>query len=232
MRYPALSLLVVCFGCWRAGSAAANEDLDFFERQIRPALSQHCYACHSGQVSEPKGGLRLDTREGSQRWGPGPALIPGDPAASLLLKAIRYGRAQPMPPDTKLPDELVESFEEWIRRGASDPRGEVAASDAAGEPTDVTKAEPHWAFRPPVLVPPTATDSGWARTGIDRYVWASQQAIGLTPSARVDPRALIRRLHFDLTGLPPSFEQVRLERHELACPRWSIAYWPPHFGEI
>lgn len=105
------------------------ERLEFFENRIRTVLVDHCYKCHSKDLEEPAGGLRLDTRQGIRKGGlTGPAVVPGDPEESLLLSAIEYGTLQ-MPPDEKLSSEIVSDFRQWIRDGAHDSRDDEHAAD-------------------------------------------------------------------------------------------------------
>ena len=185
-----------------------REGLDFFEKQIRPVLVEHCYSCHSSQADEIQAGLRLDTRGGWQRGGDsGPAIVPADPEKSLLLKAIRYDDdGAQMPPEQKLSDEVIAHFQEWIRMGAPDPREDSRPPTAAEEPaSDVVD---HWAFQPPKVIPPPPDPAGWAQTTLDRYVAEARQADRLSASPRAGRRQLIRRVYFDLIGLPPTYEQT------------------------
>jgi hypothetical protein len=182
------------------------EGIDFFEKKVRPVLVEHCYRCHSGQSKSVKGGLRLDSRAGLLKGGDtGPALVPGKPERSLLLKALRYSDEElRMPPKGKLPAAVLADFEKWIARGAPDPR-----TDASTSPVKPPARRRHWAFQPirrPAL--PAVRDGAWGRTPIDRFILAKLEAKGLTPSPRADRRTLIRRVYLDLVGLPPVPEEV------------------------
>jgi hypothetical protein len=203
-------------------SADSRPDLRFFEERIRPVLSAKCYPCHSVEADKQKGGLLLDTREGIRAGGEsGHAIVPGDPDASLLLKAIRgVDKDFTMPPKERLTDAVVADFERWIRLGAPDPR-EGGGRTRKELPRSDLKT--HWAFQP-VAQPhpaPVPTNAAWARSDVDRFVLSRLEAEGIRPVADADPRTLLRRLSFDLTGLPPTPE--RLDRFVAACgPRGEI----------
>jgi hypothetical protein len=180
-----------------------KEGIEFFEKRIRPVLVDKCYSCHSADAEKLKGGLLLDTREGIRRGGDtGPAVVPGDEKESLLLTAIRYGdRDFEMPPKERLPASVVEDFAQWIKMGAPDPReGKAAVSTTT---IDIEEGRKHWAFQPIVSPPvPKVQDEVWPRTDIDRFILAGLEAKGLRPVADAQPHELLRRINFDLTGLP------------------------------
>jgi len=193
-----------------AGDEAAG--VAFFETKIRPVLVERCQQCHSSQVKKPKGGLRVDSRAGIRAGGgSGPAVVPGDLEASLLYQAIRgVDGVEPMPPKGKLPPEVVADFGRWIKMGAPDPRvgqaGKVSTSSfASADPGD------WWSLRP-LRRPATPTTPparrAWAINPIDAFILAKLDEHGLEPSPEADRRTLIRRLSFDLTGLPPTPEEV------------------------
>lgn len=183
------------------------EQSAFFEKNIRPVLVNKCYDCHSAKAEKVKGGLLLDTREGIRRGGEtGHAVVPGKPDESLLIAAIRYNdKDTQMPPQKsggKLPEDVIVYFEQWIRMGAPDPRDGSAKSVAE---IDKDKAKQFWAFLPPKKSsPPQLTDSTWPRSEIDRFVLAGLEQKKLHPVADTEPRALLRRVYFDLIGMPPS----------------------------
>jgi len=188
---------------------ATPEQIVFFEKKIRPVLVNQCYSCHSEEAKKDKGSLLLDTRDGIRKGGDnGPALIPGDPRRSLLLKAMAHTDAKlKMPPKTKLSEEIVADFEKWIASGAADPRdGKVAV---ASKEIDIEKGRQFWAFQPVKAgAIPAASDKNWPRNDIDRFVLAGLDAKGLKPVSNADPRSLLRRVYFDLIGLPPTPEDV------------------------
>ncbi len=176
--------------------ATAGADTAFFEAKIRPVLVNHCYECHSAESGKAKGGLRLDSRDNLRRGGDtGPAVVPGQPGQSLLLTAIRH--ADPdleMPPnEARLPDNVIADFTRWIREGAADPRN-TAAKTAERPPVDPASARQFWAYQKPV------NHAG----SIDDFIRAKLRENDLSPAPRAEPRVLLRRLHFDLIGLPPS----------------------------
>jgi len=186
------------------------QQTDFFEKKIRPVLVKECYKCHSAEGGRIKGGLRVDTRDGLLKGGDsGPAIVPGNPDASPLIRAIRYrDRNLQMPPDDKkLPASQIADLETWVRMGAPDPRAD-APNKYGAAPTDPKQ---HWSFQPVFkpIVPDFRKD--WvplARNAIDHYVFASLEAKQLAPSPRADKITLIRRATFNLTGLPPTLQEV------------------------
>jgi Protein of unknown function (DUF1553)/Protein of unknown function (DUF1549)/Planctomycete cytochrome C len=201
------------------------EGLAFFESRIRPALAEHCDRCHSARAPRPKGGLRLDSRDGARKGGhSGPAVVPGKPDESPLLDAIaRVGDVEPMPPESKLPASVVADFRRWIELGAPDPREAPTAAD-----------ETWWSLRP--IARPTVPDGGtWARSPIDAFLLARMRPQGLAPSPEADRRTLIRRVTFDLTGLPPTPEEVESFLADPAPDAYErlvdLLLASPHFGE-
>jgi hypothetical protein len=185
------------------GAEPAPAKVDFFEKKIRPVLVRHCYRCHSGPADKAKGGLLLDTRAGLRKGGDsGPALVPGDPAASLLLKALRYEDLE-MPPKGKLPRRVVADFETWIKQGAADPRDGKAAPAPARQ-IDVEAGKRFWSFQPPRRhAVPEVRQRSWPERAIDRFLLARLEKAGLEPTPPADRRTWLRRVSFDLTGLPP-----------------------------
>ncbi|RMF41928.1 MAG: DUF1549 domain-containing protein [Planctomycetota bacterium] len=185
----------------------------FFETKIRPVLVEHCYDCHSSEVDEPGGGLLLDSREGLLRGGAsGPAIVPGRPKSSLLLVAMQHSDPNLiMPPEDygeKVSDAVLRDFERWIQMGAPDPRKAASASQRPSQWEDQSNRQ-WWAWQPPRA--PTVPDAGegWGRTDVDRFVAAELRAKGLVPSPAADRITLVRRLAFDLTGLPPRPEDLQ-----------------------
>jgi hypothetical protein len=191
-----------------AAAGPSPEGIDFFEKKVRPVLAEHCYACH-GPKSEPaKGGLRLSSRDGWRKGGGrGPAVRENDPDGSLLINAVRHADpALRMPPDKKLTDAQVADLAAWVRMGAPDPRTGAGTPDPG---SIAERARRHWAFQP-VRRPdvPAVRDPAWVRTPVDAFVLANLERHGLRPSPPAGRRALIRRVTFDLTGLPPTPEEV------------------------
>ncbi len=218
-------------------AAQEREALEHFEKHIRPLLVEHCYACHSADT-QAMGDLLLDTRDGWMRGGSrGPALVPGDPSSSLLLEAVSYGSlALRMPPTGRLPDESIAHLETWIRLGAHDPRDASVSMPDQEEGIDLEAGRQFWSFLP-VLdpAPPAVEDDAWARTIIDRFVLAHMAAENLKPAPQTDRMTLLRRVAFDLTGLPPTRDDVERflrDPSEDAFPKAvDRLLASPHYGE-
>ncbi len=191
-----------------APGAAARQDppdrdgVEFFEKRIRPVLADRCYSCHSARAEKLKGDLLLDTRQGLLKGGSeGPAIVPGRPDQSRLIRALRYTDEDlRMPPKGRLTAEQVADFEAWVKRGAPDPRGETVAAP---------RSAPHWAFQPPrdPRVPDVKRAS-WVKTPVDAFILAKLEEKGLRPAPPADPRTLLRRATFDLSGLPPTPQET------------------------
>jgi cytochrome c553 len=184
--------------------------VEFFEKKIRPVLVQHCYSCHSATAKSVKGKLLLDTRDGIRKGGEtGPAVVPKNVKKSLLLEALRYESLE-MPPTGKLSKRVIADFETWIKLGAPDPRdGKTAPVAKRQARIDFDKARRFWAFQAPKRYsPPQVKQTSWIRKPIDAFVLAKLEAAGMRPNEPADRRTLIRRLSFDLIGLPPTPEQV------------------------
>ena len=179
---------------------------DLFERSIRPVLVEHCYECHSAEGKRLKGGLRLDTREGLRMGGDhGPVINLRDPESSRLLHALRYQNDLEMPPKGRLPDQVIEAFETWITRGALDPR-----TSTPTPPSDTSRERrPLWSLQPlrqPGI--PTVEKADWPREPLDHFILSGLQARHLSPSPDTDPHTFLRRLTFDLVGLPPRPDEI------------------------
>lgn len=188
-----------------AEKKANRRSLQFFETKIRPVLVKHCYKCHAADSEEIGGGLLLDSREVSQKGGEsGAAVVPGDVDGSLLISAIEY-RDFEMPPDAKLPDDVIRDFKRWITSGAADPRNGQATTNPVASPKQ-TRSTDLWSLKPVTNPdPPTADD--WAAHDIDQFVWKRLSDEALKPVADAGTDAILRRTTLDLIGLPPSPEQ-------------------------
>ncbi len=215
----------------------SSQDLEFFETKIRPVLIDKCYKCHSREADKVKGGLLLDTRDGLLHGGnTGPALEPGKPAESLLMKAISHADEDlKMPPKDadKLNDQQVADFNEWIRRGGPDPRVNVAK----GSTTPYGGVgKQHWAFQP-VKKPavPTVKEKSWPANAVDQFVLAKLEANDMAPSPAAEKRTLIRRVTFDLIGLPPTEKEIQAFLNDDAPDAFSKVVdrllASPHYGE-
>lgn len=231
---------------WAAGEAVIfpAEQIDFFERKIRPVLVESCFKCHSTTGEKVKGGLVLDTRAALLKGGDtGPAVTPGDPEHSLLIKAIRYAdEDMEMPPKKPLTPEQVRDFEEWVKMGLPDPR---SGAPEAKPGIDLVKAREFWSLRP-VRDPevPAVRDVGWGRNPIDRFILAKLEEKSFRPNPDIEKRALLRRATFDLTGLPPTSEETdaflqdespeafaRVVDRLLASPRYGER-WGRHWLDV
>jgi mono/diheme cytochrome c family protein len=184
----------------------------FFETNIRPLLLEHCIKCHGDQKQE--GGLRLDSREAFLTGGDtGPALVVGDAAKSLLVDAIHY-RELEMPPEKPLADSQIADIERWISAGAAWPAEQTLLLRSQKTFTDQERQ--HWSFRPLFSVEVPNVQADWCRNEIDRFVWQRLNTQQLKPGMPAERSALIRRVTFQLTGLPPTAEEVHAFVHHPA----------------
>ena len=214
-------------------AAAQQAELEFFEKKIRPVLIERCYKCHSAESKKLKGKLLLDTREDLLKGGEsGPAIVAGKPGKSLLISALRYEDLE-MPPKNKLSDAVINDFILWIKKGAADPRAGTAGREEKG--IDVEKARREWPYSPLSETAPPSVEGGEKLASIDRYIIDKLKTRKLEPAKPADPRSLIRRLHFDLIGLPPKPEVI--EKFSADPSRRSYEALvdelldSPHFGE-
>ncbi len=212
-------LALVFLGLPHTGQSAAADEteqqvsqrrragLELFEKKIRPALIEHCYGCHASDSDDLGGGLLLDSRDGWMAGGDsGVSIVPGKPRDSLLMHALEYTDLE-MPPDEQLPAEVIADFRRWIALGAPDPRRTKPGPDESSQ----EKSNPIelWSLQPignPQV--PTVSDHTWPRTDGDRFILAKLQAAGLKPNADAAWPTLLRRVYFDLIGLPPTPEQL------------------------
>jgi hypothetical protein len=193
-----------CVGADDKGTTAIDPaEIDFFEKRIRPVLVEHCYECHAESADDLMGGLLLDSREGSRQGGDsGPAVVPFAPDKSPLLEAISYSnRDLQMPPDNRLPKSVVDDFRQWIVLGAADPRLRPQGKNNRNSFDLAARKATHWAWRAP-----RQTTNG---VHIDGLIDQKLDEAGLTAAPRAMPRVLIRRLSFDLIGLPPTPPEVQ-----------------------
>jgi hypothetical protein len=212
---------------------AADPGVEFFEAKVRPILVENCYKCHSTAAKKQKGGLHLDTRDAIRAGGDtGPAVVPGKPAESLLLKAVRQTDANlMMPPDGKLSASAIADIEKWIATGAADPR-DVATS---GKPIGVEEGRKFWSFQPLRRPAVPSTQYSVLSSPIDRFILAKLQEKSITPNPPADRRTLIRRVYFDVIGLPPKPEEVAAfvnDPDPAAYPKLiDRLLASPHYGE-
>ncbi len=230
-------------------TAPSKDDADFFTEKIRPILADNCFKCHSHAAEKIKGGLVVDSREAMLTGGDtAPAVVPGDPEKSLLIEAIRYTNTDlQMPPkNKKLSDEQIALLTEWIKRGApwkDSGSSQKMAVRPKGRITDDDRK--WWAFQSiAVREAPAVADNGWCINEIDHYVLSTLKAAGLEPAPAAGKRELIRRVYFDVIGLPPSPEEVdafvaddspdaypKLVDKLLASPRYG-EQWARHWLDL
>lgn len=201
-------VLSACSRSFAQVDVARLDGFDFFEKNIRPVLIQHCYECHSAKAKTIRGGLLVDSAQAIRQGGDsGPALVPGDPSSGTLLEALRYESFE-MPPRGKLPQHIIDNFETWIKMGAPDPRTEPTHAPPAPR-IDLQKGRKFWSFQP-VRKPsiPQPHHTLWPRNEIDLFILARLEEQALHPANDANELTLLRRLYFDLTGLPPSVQQI------------------------
>ena len=239
--------LFIASSCFAADQKNPTQPgFDFFEQHIRPVLAKQCYECHSAEAAANKrlkAGLRLDQRKAAFAGGEsGVAIVPGKPTESTLLSALKYEDLE-MPPKGKLPDATVERFRQWIEMGSPWPEthSDTSAESRGHLSTPLDKSyeqwrADHWAWRPikrPSL--PAVVDMDAASTPVDQFIVARLESQNIAPSRRANRKTLVRRLYFDLIGLPPTFEQV----DQFVNDKSPNAYGQlvdqllasPHFGE-
>jgi cytochrome c553 len=196
------SVLIAFATLFLVESVAADDDreaLEFFEREVRPVLVEHCQKCHGAEKQESD--LRLDSRDRLLQGGvSGAAVSPGEPEKSLLIAAVRHEGDTKMPPEEKLTERQIASLIRWVELGAPWPK---EAAPLAGD-----KGKNHWAFRPVVDPPVPVVEGNGSANPVDAFIKQKLLAAGLTMSPPADRRTLIRRVTYDLTGLPPTAEEV------------------------
>jgi hypothetical protein len=238
MLYPFLLIAALTLAQPAGSARRPDEGGDAFEARVRPILVEHCYECHGPQKQES--GLRFDRRKIALAGGDnGPVVVPGQPDQSRLIEAVRYlNEDLQMPPDGPLSADKIDTLVRWIEAGAVWP-------DADGTEADADLWRSHWAFQPVHEPPPTdVSQPAWCRTAVDRFVLSRLDGLGLAPSRPADRRTLIRRLSYDLLGLPPTPEETaafendpspdavdRLVDRLLASPRFGER-WARHWLDL
>lgn len=193
-----------------ADESLSPEKIDFFEKKIRPVLVRECYGCHSNQAGNVRGGLRLDSKELMLIGGAtGPAVVPGNLEESWLYNAITH-QDYVMPPKRKLSQSIIDDFKAWIEMGAPDPRvntiTKIRTSITQDEIEDARSE--FWAYQKPVIAPASSNTADWCQTATDTYVLAKLEENEMHPAPDAESHSVVRRLFFDLTGLPPSKQHV------------------------
>jgi len=210
-----------------ADPSSSPDDETFFESKVRPVLAANCVECHG--ATKASGGLRLDSREGLFKGGDsGPAVVPGSVEQSLLAIAITHDDNAPvqMPPKKPLPPQVVADLNAWIAAGAKWPAAATAP---------IVSDKPHWAFSPLQVSLPPDDPTGWASQALDRFIAAAQREHGVRPVAFADKQTLLRRVYFDLIGLPPPPDKVVAfiadERPDALARVVDELLASPHYGE-
>ena len=194
-----------------AEESLSTDELTFFETKIRPVLVRECYGCHSSKAGNVRGGLRLDTKERMLLGGAtGPAVVPGNLGESWLYNAMTH-QDFVMPPKRKLPQEVLDNFKVWIEMGAPDPRISVQKDvQAAITVQDIEKAKAEfWAYQQPQkALAPAVKNDPWCQNEIDYHILLGLETAEIAPAEDAESRAIVRRLYFDLVGLPPTPNEV------------------------
>jgi hypothetical protein len=241
-RVPLLGLLLIALVLPGRSLADDAKGLEFFEKKIRPVLIENCYSCHSKEHKKNRGGLSLDSRAAILKGGEsGAAVVPGKPEQSLLLQALEHKGELKMPPKGPLSAEAIADLTAWVKRGAPAPDGTAQVV----KDIDWKEARKFWSFQPvrrPAL--PAVKKTSWISNEVDRFILARLESEGLTPVSAADRRTLIRRATFDLTGLPPTPEEVesfvndkspdafaRVVERLLASPRYGER-WGRHWLDV
>ncbi|HEV3005639.1 MAG TPA: DUF1549 domain-containing protein, partial [Pirellulales bacterium] len=221
-------------------AATTPDQIEFFEKNVRPVLANRCWKCHGTEKQES--GLRLDGRDAALNGGDGGAVIvPGQPDKSSLIAAVRYQGDIQMPPSGKLPEAELAALVAWVQMGAPWPKvaGNTAADGTPSLPATILPQDAqatHWAFQPvvrPAL--PVVKQANWCGTPIDRFILSQLEAKGLSPSTRADRRTLLRRASYDLIGLPPTIAEVEALERDMSPDAWERVVdrllASPHYGE-
>jgi len=204
--------------------ASLSPGTDFFENRVRPILANNCYDCHT---DSPSSNFRLDNKADFEKGGKrGAPVVPGDPDKSLMIQAVRQAGALKMPKGGHLHDDEIATLEQWVKMGAKWPDAppSSAIASATAKTGNITeKQRSFWSFQPlKAMTPPVldAKNAHWARTPIDRFILSGLHSAGLQPAPEADRRTLIRRATFDLTGLPPTNEEVTAFLNDKSGNAW------------
>ena len=236
IRTASLLALVLVSSTMAEDSKFKASDFEYFEKHIRPLLSRRCYSCHSADAKTVHGGLRLDTFSALTRGGDsGATVVPGAPQKSLLMETLHYDGDIQMPPKGKLPDAEIALLAEWVKRGAPFPPDTETPERPDGE-INFHAGRQFWSFQPVAeQAPPDVNDAAWPRQRLDYFLLAAMEENDLLPSDAADRKTLLRRLSFDLTGLPPTPSEM----DDFLSDNSDRAYeqqvdrllQSPHFGE-
>ena len=211
LRNIAATLVIILLtGSVLLGIRPTTQQTEFFESKVRPLLAQNCYQCHSEQAKILYSNLRVDGRDALLNGGDrGPAIVPGDPGSSQLIQAVRYENLE-MPPAGRLSEDQIDALVKWVEMGAPWPDCDVAGGvKTANEHKNLATSQSHWAWKPVQKAsPPPVRNKIWPTDPIDNFILTKLETADLTPSADADRYTLLRRVHFDLTGLPPKPEDI------------------------
>lgn len=213
-------------------------EIEYFEKKIRPLLAKHCYSCHSTEAKTVHGGLKLDSAHSLLLGGDtGPAIVPGKPDESLLIQSILYGKDADyqMPPKGKISEPEIAELTAWVKRGAPFP-ADTASPALTDKKIDFEKAKQFWSFMDVEKQPlPATTQQGWARQRIDHFILAAMEKQQLSPSQQASREVMLRRLSFDLIGLPPTPAEVQAFVEDASPDAYKKQVErllaSPHFGE-
>jgi hypothetical protein len=214
MKNPFLYIAFLLVGLGADNAKAVDpttEGIAFFEKSVRPLFAKHCYKCHSSSKGEDKGGLVLDSQAGWMDGGDsGPAIIPGKITESILIEAIEQKDPDfAMPPKYKLSSSEIENLKKWVSMGAPDPRDGTPVKPAPSK-INIAEGRKFWSFQPArSSTLPNVKDKNWVNDPIDRYILDKQASKKLVPVADADRATLIRRVTYDVVGLPPTPQEIR-----------------------
>ncbi|MBT3211530.1 MAG: DUF1553 domain-containing protein [Planctomycetaceae bacterium] len=215
----------------------AAEHFEFFEREVRPLLVQHCYECHSTQSKRVEANLLLDSRASHLHGGDsGAAIVPGDAHESLLIDAVHYDSYE-MPPKGKLSDQDIQTLVRWIEIGAPWPDEPAPVAHSTQDDFDLEKRKTNfWAWQPlTTLDPPTVQNIEWPNNDIDLFILSQLEQAHIKPSRDAERTAILRRLYFDLIGLPPTADEVKafIQNKKPQATEHAVDQLleSPHFGE-
>ena len=220
-----------------AATKFSAEDLEFFEKEVRPILVARCYECHSRDAKKVQGGFFVDSRAGALKGGDtGAAVVPGKPKESLLIDSINYGETYQMPPKSKMPAAEIATLTRWVERGAPWPMEKASATPTGKDFNLAQRLHDHWCWKP-IQRPaePAVRQTGWPTKPLDRFILAKLEAAGLEPAPETDRATWLRRVYFDLVGLPPSPADVESflndQSPEAHAKRVDELLKSPQFGE-
>ena len=196
----------------------SQDEIHFFESKVRPLLIGACSGCHSNNGSRIRAGFEVDTRVAMLRGGDsGPGIVPGDPDASLLIQAVRYDNPDlQMPPRASLTGDEILVLERWVAMGAPmpEPRGHAVKGGAPGtefrwSDEDIEQGRLHWAYQEISSSRPDVENQDWPLAELDRHVLAGLESRGVVPTVDAERETWLRRITFDITGLPPNPDEIR-----------------------